>query len=106
MGLSCGIFALTMARFPPLPNPLAHTNIPSSTLCKWVLENFATVEEAKAGLQHAHVFSQTELHFAIQDVSGLTLVAEWVDEEMHLYEDPNDGAVGFGIMTNEPPFPW
>merc|ERR1712232_27811 len=46
-------------------------------------------------------------HFSVRDAMGQGVVIEFMDGEMQLYDDHNDkGKTGFGIMTNEPRFPW
>ena len=46
-------------------------------------------------------------HFVLRDSKGLSLVVEYVGGEQQVYQDLNDGGkTGWGIMTNEPEFPW
>jgi penicillin V acylase-like amidase (Ntn superfamily) len=77
----------------------------------WVLGNFKTVEEVKEAMRNG----QTEfwvpvtkldpeaplpLHYAINDKSGNSIVVEFTDGKVNLYDNP------VGVMTNGPFFPW
>ena len=47
------------------------------------------------------------VHFVVRDAQGLGLVVEFMDRSTKLYDDLNDGgAHGYGVFTNEPPYPW
>src|ERR1700679_2246954 len=74
----------------------------------WVLGNFATVAEVKAGLTGVQIWgssltnSQIPLHFSIQDANGTSAVLEFLDGN-------TQGLWGFnpvGVLTNAPPFAW
>ena len=74
----------------------------------WVLGNFATVAEVKAGLTGVEIWgssltnSQIPLHFSIQDANGTSAVLEFLDGN-------TQGLWGFnpvGVLTNAPPFAW
>ncbi len=39
------------------------------------------------------------IHFAIHDAAGNSIVAEWTEGRLHLYDNPTT------VLTNEPPFP-
>ena len=78
----------------------------------WVLGNFKTVAEAKEALTSG----QTEfwvpadnvvapgiplpVHYAINDKSGDSIVVEFTDGKINVYDNP------VGVMTNGPEFPW
>jgi|688.fasta_scaffold156070_2 penicillin V acylase-like amidase (Ntn superfamily) len=77
----------------------------------WVLGNFKTVEEVKEAMRNG----QTEfwvpvspldpeaplpLHYAINDKSGNSIVVEFTDGKVNIYDNP------VGVMTNGPFFPW
>lgn len=74
----------------------------------WVLGNFATVEEVKAGLQGVRIWGHAvpplpgipPLHLAIHDAKGNHLVVEFVKGEMQIYDNP------ISVLTNSPPFDW
>lgn len=77
-------------------------------MCRWVLESFATVDEAKAELPKVAIWGAGPdvalTHWVVRDASGASLVLEFPDGTLHAHDDPNDGVRGWGIMTNEPPF--
>lgn len=75
----------------------------------YFLDNFATVDEVEAWLQSNdfNVFGKTFdggtvslLHWALTDPSGVTLVMEYVDGELHLYKSRD-----LRVLTNDPPMP-
>ena len=83
----------------------------ASDLGAWVLGNFKSVEEVKEAMRNG----QTEfwvpvspldpeaplpLHYAINDKSGHSIVVEFTDGKLNLYDNP------VGVMTNGPEFPW
>ena len=83
----------------------------ASDLGAWVLGNFKSVEEVKEAMRNG----QTEfwvpvspldpeaplpLHYAINDKSGNSVVVEFTDGKVNLYDNP------VGVMTNGPEFPW
>merc|ERR1712137_94643 len=83
-------------------------NINVAHFCRWAFEGFESVASVKEGLKHVHfigpfIFS---LHFALRDSTGVSAVVEFIDGEMVVHDDLNDGETGFGIMTNDPAFPW
>lgn len=83
----------------------------ANDLGAWVLGNFKTVAEVKAAMTNG----QTEfwvpvtkldpenslpLHYAIHDKSGNSIVVEFTDGKVNIYDNP------VGVMTNGPFFPW
>lgn len=79
-----------------------------SYLGPWVLGNFETVNEVRKELPNIKVFGELikdlemvpPLHFAIADPSGKTIVVEYEDGKLNIYDAP------LGIMTNAPNYPW
>jgi choloylglycine hydrolase len=75
---------------------------------KWVLSNFATVDELKKALSKVSVWGEVvpqlggvlPLHFAVHDAAGSNLVIEFINGEKKIYDNP------IGVMTNMPEFPW
>ena len=45
-------------------------------------------------------------HFVVRDAMGLSVVVEFEQGVPKVYFDANDGESGFGVLTNEPPYPW
>mmetsp|Transcript_48796 Transcript_48796/g.139604 ORF Transcript_48796/g.139604 Transcript_48796/m.139604 type:complete len:366 (-) Transcript_48796:252-1349(-) len=109
VGLSCSSLTMIGTRYPEQPNASTTRNLNAPFMCRWVMENFATVDDAKTALADVHVFARPHgmsEHFYLADEHGHGLAVEWVDGEMQLTLDYNDGTSGFGIMTNAPPFKW
>jgi len=76
--------------------------------CEWVLGNFASVAELKAGLNKVTVINISELdpkarvllHYAVTDSTGANMIVEFTNGEMQTYDSDN------GVMTNAPPYPY
>ncbi|MEO8421729.1 MAG: choloylglycine hydrolase family protein [Hyphomicrobium sp.] len=74
----------------------------------WVLGNFENVDEVKAALGGVVVWGETvpqlgsyaPLHYAVHDASGKSIVIEYVEGKLHVYD--ND----VGVLTNSPTYPW
>jgi choloylglycine hydrolase len=77
-------------------------------LVTWMLTNFATVEEIKAALPNIKVAAVgyktaqnvPPVHYIAHDASGGSLVIEYVDGQLHTYDNP------IGVITNSPTFDW
>jgi choloylglycine hydrolase len=74
----------------------------------WVLGNFATLAEVKAGLTGVQIWGssltnrQIPIHFSIHDTSGESAVLEFLDGSTQGLWQPNP----VGVLTNAPPFAW
>jgi penicillin V acylase-like amidase (Ntn superfamily) len=87
------------------PQPDNRPALPNTLWAQYVLDNFATVDEALAGLAKVQVVSvglagQTwPLHLSISDASGDSAIIEYVDgkEVVHHGRD-------YQVMTNEPAY--
>lgn len=73
----------------------------------WVLSSFSSVEEVKAALKDVVVFGYEApglgtlpLHYAINDSKGGSMVVEYINGKLHVYDNP------VGVLTNSPPFDW
>jgi choloylglycine hydrolase len=73
----------------------------------WILGNFATVDEVREAIKGVRVCEgpeqqaiKLELHFVVHDATGKCLVIEYVNGELHVYDNP------IGVMTNSPTFDW
>jgi len=109
-GLSCGSLTMFGTKYAEHPGEDPARNLYAPFMCRWVLENFATVEEAQAALAGMHVFARpgtiTE-HLYLADENRHGLVVEFIDGQIQLTLDLNDGGkTGLGIFTNSPPFAW
>jgi len=78
-------------------------------LGSWTLGQFQTVNEVKAALAKQPVFvtplavlggADAPFHYVLTDRTGATLVVEFHEGEMALYDNP------VGVMTNGPQFDW
>ena len=72
-------------------------------LAAWMLSQFATIDEAKAGLAKVRVvglYPGSVVHWRIGEPSGRQVVLEIVDGVPHFYENE------VGVLTNAPGFPW
>lgn len=89
------------------PQNAAHAMAPHE-FGNWVLGNFASVDEVRAGLRDvaivptpAPVLNQVQpLHYIVADGSGKAIVIEPVAGELKVYDNP------LGAMTNAPGFDW
>ena len=115
-GLSCDKQTLRPTTWPS-PNPSSKLNLDGALFCKWALSNFQNVSAIHAVLQDesrpvtfiqpSHDSDFNDGHFALRDAAGQGLVIEFQQGIMHVYPDNNDdGVTGFGVMTNEPNYPW
>jgi len=75
----------------------------------WLLTNFATVDEVRAGMPKVRVVPvplkelggiSAPLHYLVSDATGKTIVIEYTKGERHIYDNP------VGVLTNSPEFPW
>ena len=109
-GLSVSVLYLPgMAKFEPYKPEQAHKSINPIDLPMWILTKFATVDEVRNELPKIRVVGvpQKELggipapvHWLVTDQTGKTIVIEYTDEKMHIYDNP------VGVLTNSPEFPW
>jgi len=66
------------------------------------------VEEVKAGIGQVVVPAvrlkawnlELEVHYIVHDASGQSVVIEYVDDQLHLHDNP------LGVFTNSPSFDW
>ena len=73
----------------------------------WVLGCFSSVDEVKAAMTTVNVYAGTikkikdmGLHVAISDISGKSIVIEFIRGNANIYDNP------IGVMTNRPSFDW
>lgn len=86
----------------------AKNSIASYQVLNWILSNFATVDEVKAGLQKTFVNSATlgqwkgvvKMHYTVHDLSGKSIVVEYLNGKLEITDNP------IGALTNEPPMKW
>jgi choloylglycine hydrolase len=108
-GLAVGSFYFpTTAGFMPYSAADAGKTIAPWEVGSWILENFATVEEVKANIGKITVAEVVfkewgfvpPVHYVVHDVSGKSIVIEYVGGKLHVHENP------LGVMTNSPTFDW
>ena len=74
----------------------------------WLLSQFATVEEVKAGLNNVAIMpTQPQgwpvippVHYVVYDANGKSIVIEPMDGKLVVSDNP------LGVITNSPPFEW
>ncbi|MFA5097588.1 MAG: choloylglycine hydrolase family protein [Candidatus Margulisiibacteriota bacterium] len=103
-GLSAGGLMFTGAVY---QQPKAGKFVPLDKFITWILGNFASVDEVRAALPGITVCDSEVkdikgmgLHLSLHDASGKSLVVEFIDGKMNIYDNP------VGVLTNRPSFPW
>jgi penicillin V acylase-like amidase (Ntn superfamily) len=111
-GLSCDEQTLITTQMPRATNTSADLNV--INFCEWALSQHTTTGGVRESLLNGsvHVWGgpssdgSNGLHHSLRDAAGQSLVIEYVGGKMQVFTDANDGKTGFGIMTNEPEYPW
>lgn len=106
-GLSAKVLWLPSVGYQAVPKGSEAKALDVTLVPDWILGRFETVAEVKKALPEVLVWGRElpalggipVLHLAVHDASGNSLVAEWIDGELHIYDNP------LGVMTNEPPLP-
>ncbi|KAL4092650.1 hypothetical protein PRIC1_011641 [Phytophthora ramorum] len=120
-GLSAAWLYLESSQYPKPGNGSTNFNTSKpvvTSLCSYILGNFATVEEVKRGLEKVqlagingevaqqvlHVPAPADgeaktapLHVSVHDRNGKNLVIEFLNGEPVFHDNPN------GVLTNDPP---
>ena len=110
-GLSVGILWLSETEFPDTPGNTQALSI--QDFAAWALGQFQSVAEVKVALTGANPvvvwgeFSQElqavpPVHAVLHDAYGKSLVIEWLNKKMNVYDDGNQFN---GVMTNSPSYP-
>ena len=108
-GLAVGLFYFpTTAGYMRYNSAEAAKTIAPWEVGSWILENFATVEEVKRNIGRIAVVEVVfkkwgfvpPVHFVVYDASGKSIVIEYVDGQLHVYDDR------LGVMSNSPTFDW
>jgi choloylglycine hydrolase len=108
-GLAVGLFYFpTAAGYMRYSPAKAAKTIAPWEVGSWILENFATVDEVRknvAGVVVPDVVLKKmgfvpPVHYAIHDASGKSVVIEYVEGKLHIYDNP------LGVLTNSPGFDW
>ena len=108
-GLAVGLFYFPgSAGYLPYTPADAPNTVAPWELGSWILDQFASVEEVKAGIGRVVVPAvllkawnlELEVHYIVHDASGQSLVIEYVDNQLHIHDNP------LGVFTNSPSFDW
>ena len=109
-GLSAGTFYFPgFASYPEITDKTQSMAVSPVEFCNWVLTQFATIDEVKAGLANIVIAptidkewgsTPTPFHYVIYDKSGNSLVVEPIDGKLVTYDNP------IGVFTNSPSFDW
>lgn len=107
VGLSAGLFYFPRygkyEAYDPAQNARTLADL---QVVSWILSQFATIDEVKAGLKDVRVVSVDEpglsstVHWRIGDAKGNQVVLEFIDGVAHFYDNR------VGVLTNSPDFPW
>lgn len=105
-GLSAGFLWMPGSRYETAGSGKESVEI--SKLGAWILSRFASVDEARKGLESISVTDSfieemkmvPPLHLSLHDASGESLVVEFIDGKKRIYQNP------CGVMTNAPTFDW
>lgn len=103
-GLSLSALMYTGAEYQPaVPGKFINLD----NFSTWVLGSFSTVDEVKSAMSGIYVsgspikkLKDMGLHVSIADISGKSIVIEFIDGKANIYDNP------LGVMTNRPSFDW
>ncbi|WP_291326172.1 choloylglycine hydrolase family protein [Desulfovibrio sp. UCD-KL4C] len=106
-GLSAKALWLPSVGYQNIPASKASHALDITLVPDWILGSFSTIEEVKKNLPKVLVWADQlpelgtmpVLHITVHDPAGNSLVAEWIDGKLNLYDNK------VGVLTNEPPLP-
>jgi len=108
-GLAAGLFYhVGFADYPSYEKDKADITITALDVTNYILSRFSTIEEVREGMEKVRVVPvvQEEIgipvfaHWMITDPGGNSIVIEFRDGEMVIFENP------LGIITNGPTYDW
>jgi choloylglycine hydrolase len=104
-GLSVGTLWLPGSEYQPANDPSRALSV--LLVNDWLLGTCATVADVKAALPTVDVWAYKPMedkldpvHFTVHDASGNSIVIEYTDGELLIYDNP------IATTTNAPVFPW
>lgn len=108
-GLAAGMFFFpNLAKFQEVTPEEAANSIASYELVNYILTQFATIDEVKAGLPKIKV-SNAELavfkgpapvHYSVHDAAGNSIAIEYINGQLQVTDNPTS------VMTNAPSIQW
>lgn len=107
-GLTVGALWMPGSIYQKVPANQNQNAIAVEFFGKWVLGNFATVDEVACALQNVYVWegvplpqvNTPPLHFSIHDAQGNSIVVEFTCGQQRIYEN------SVQVLTNYPAFDW
>lgn len=108
-GMAVGSFYFPgVAKYQAVSQSEASNSLSSIDLGMWLLTNFVNINEVKDGLKKIKVSNAKfgpwnmtlPLHYIVTEPSGKSLVIEYVNGELHTFDNP------IGVLTNAPTFDW
>lgn len=109
-GLSIAGLWLPETKYPSPKDFPGYNCIPIDLAGEWILGNFSTVREVKEALQNNTIITTAfvnelkmvpPLHFAIHDENGESIVVEFTDGKINIYDNS-----AVKVMTNDPDYSW
>lgn len=108
-GLVANLLWLVESNYPPFKKEGKSKGMSISLWAQYVLDNFATVEEAvkELGKESFSIVSDfipgtdkfTTVHLSISDALGDNAILEYIQGKLVIHHDPS-----YTVMTNDPPF--
>jgi choloylglycine hydrolase len=108
-GLAVGLFYFPdMAEYMPYDAKDANQTLSAVELGAYILDNFATLDEVREGVNKvvvpAVVLKQMGIspgvHYLVMDATGKSIVIEYTDGAPRIFDNP------IGVLTNCPTFDW
>ena len=107
-GLSFGALLMPTSKYQNVSLNQQSKALAFSLIGRWILGNFSTVAEVKQAIANVRVWQNNikiggqvpGLHFAIHDVTGNSLVIEYINGQLNVYDNP------YRVLTNYPTFDW
>lgn len=108
-GLSVGLFYHPgYAAYMDYHKAEAKNTITAVDIVSYILSQFATVDEAKKGMESIKVVPVVEkalgipvlAHWIVTEPSGKSIVIEYLDKKLRIFDNP------LGVITNAPAFDW
>jgi len=107
-GLTIGGLWMPGTVYPSVKKGTSSQLISLMDLGNWILGSFSSIEEVKDALKVVEIVPEKiaqigevpPLHFSLHDATGESLVIEFTDGKMKMYENK------VGVLTNAPEFSW